>query len=151
MKASVKQKEYFKQYYLKNKEKAFARATKWQKNNPEKWKEISSKSSKKWQKTSKGIFNNLKDSSKKRKMDFILIREDFIKWYVDKKRECYYCGKPGGKKRLEIERKDNSLGYFLTNMELACHDCNAVKGNILTEEEMLIIGKTIMRRRWTNE
>ena len=70
---------------------------------------------------------------------------DFIDWYKNKEKKCYYCGRVVVK--MTIERKDNKQPYSLSNIELACEECNKVKSNILTEKEMFIIGKLIMSKR----
>jgi hypothetical protein len=51
---------------------------------------------------------------------------------------------------LEIDRKDPSLGYVLSNMTWACHRCNLVKTEHLTYEEMLEIGQKYIRPKWEN-
>ena len=50
-------------------------------------------------------------------------------------------------KRLEIDRADNSKGYTLMNMILACPICNEVKGRILTRKEMFEIG-LVLQKNW---
>lgn len=59
--------------------------------------------------------------------------------------KCHYCGISNEKsidltgKRLTIDRKDPNKGYTEENCALACHKCNQLKGNILNEEEALIV------------
>jgi 5-methylcytosine-specific restriction endonuclease McrA len=77
-----------------------------------------------------------------------ITREDFISWHNEQKKECYYCGRPQTNKRLSIDRKDNSINYNIRNIVLACDDCNSIKGDVLTEKEMLVVGKMVMQRRW---
>ncbi len=89
--------------------------------------------------------------------------DKFIKWYAKQDRVCTYCGLPENyindlpfkensgfvnKSRLEIDRKDNSKGYAVNNMVLACPICNRVKGSLLTEEDMLKVGKEIIKPKW---
>lgn len=49
-------------------------------------------------------------------------------------------------KRLTIDRKNNNLPYSIENIVFACTWCNKVKGEILTEEEMLQTGKIILNK-----
>ena len=102
----------------------------------------------KWLKTPKGIFFVIKNNSRVKKREFLLTKPEFIEWYTKKEKICYYCGLKERKIRLQIERKDNTKFYSLDNMELACKECNSVKGSILSEKEMLIIGDLIMKKRW---
>lgn len=142
---------YYKEYYQKNKEASKERSRRWVAKNPEKAKRGSNERRNKWAKTPKGIYFILKNNSKyrsKKSYGFNLKRDDFIKWYEEKEKVCYYCGIKEGSKRLTIERKDNNKGYEIKNMELACDNCNKVKGNILTEEEMLVVGNLVMKKRW---
>ncbi len=54
---------------------------------------------------------------------------------------CYYCGiglSTNGNRaaQISVDRKDNSIGYTIENIELCCQRCNTIKGNIFTAEEM---------------
>ena len=78
--------------------------------------------------------------------------------------KCHYCGieendfldiwEPfyGGKRGriLEVDRKDNSLGYDVENCVLACAVCNNAKSDKFTYEEFKRVGdviKEIWQRR----
>lgn len=41
--------------------------------------------------------------------------------------------------------KDNSTGYLIKNLCLACPDCNKIKSNLLTPNDMLFIGKYFIK------
>lgn len=73
-------------------------------------------------------------------------------------RTCHYCGIKesdflsiwgefyGGKKRggiLEIDRKDNAMGYEIDNCVLACAICNNAKSDKFTYDEFKTMGKVI--------
>ena len=73
-------------------------------------------------------------------------------------RTCHYCGIEesdflpiwgefyGGKKRggiLEVDRKDNAIGYKIDNCVLACAVCNMSKSDKFTYEEFKMVGKII--------
>jgi len=76
-------------------------------------------------------------------------------------KQCHYCGIPedefyqlwggpfyGGFKRgrrLEIDRKVNSLGYDIKNCVLACPICNMAKSDKFTYDEFKQVGKVIGR------
>ena len=65
---------------------------------------------------------------------------------------CHYCGIPPLQKSRSytyngLDRVNHKLGYFLTNVVPACKKCNWVKGNRLTYEEMLAVGKALREFR----
>lgn len=140
--------ETLKKYYQQNKQK-YKEYWKMQRiRNPDDWKWRHKENEKKFDSSAKGIWYIMKVNSAKRNHTLIIDRKEFIEWYSSKEKKCYYCGVQQGEKRLEIERKDNKEGYVEGNIELACADCNGVKGNILTESEMLIIGELVMKKRY---
>ena len=59
--------------------------------------------------------------------------------------DCIYCRTPFTATNPPTrDRKDSSLGYDVPgNVVLSCRDCNLIKNNILTYEEMLIIGPIV--------
>ena len=111
----------------------------------------------------KGMFHSMKQNSRKAKRLFNLTQIDFLKWYEVQSKKCFYCGIPKEKlyllpkkgryinARFSIDRLDSNKGYELNNMVLACNICNAVKSNLLTAEEMIIIGKIVIRKKWKKE
>ena len=85
-----------------------------------------------------------------------------LQLYGRDEKKCHYCGIAesdftaiwgefyGGKKRgpkLEIDRRDNTLGYDIENCVLACAVCNCAKSDKFTYEEFKRVGKTI-REIW---
>lgn len=143
-----------KKYYHSHKEEYKRRGLAWKLRDPNGFKINQRKADKKFGKTPKGIYRILKQRSKRTKQrspfQFTLSQKNFIDWYLKQKKICIYCGVHEYKidKRLEIERKNNNIGYELENMALACENCNGVKGSILTYEEMKIVGEIIMKKRW---
>jgi len=109
-----------------------------------------------------GIYRGLKSHNERRSYEFNIDKDDFIKWYNKQKQQCHYCNRTLGevqtdtrekeqnKTRLSIDRKDNSLGYILDNIVLACRRCNYIKGDYFTEKEMIEIGKTLYRKEIKN-
>lgn len=142
--------EEAKEYYQLHKEDFRRRREEWKKRDPDGFRAVQRRGLIKYMQTPKGIYSILKDNSKKRNKPFTLTVEEFTDWYLNKEKKCFYCKKQTAEweGRLEIERVNNDEGYVLDNMELACSDCNGVKGNILSEEEMLLIGDLVMRKRW---
>lgn len=82
-------------------------------------------------------------------------QKEFETWYIKQEKICVYCGlreddvlkiiKRGNHVRLEIDRKNNEHGYTLKNICLACPDCNLIKNDILTFDEMRFIGNNFVR------
>lgn len=55
---------------------------------------------------------------------------------------CVYCG---SKNNLGLDRIDNNKGHTQDNVVLCCYDCNIVRNNLFSYEEMLVLGKTIKK------
>lgn len=110
-------------------------------------------------------YHNLKTKIKPEVLSFS--REDFLAWKHNEERRCFYClieerdiydlqvVNVRTKKVMEsigVDRADNSQGYVFSNMVLCCGPCNAVKGSILTQDEMLALRaglQQIWRQRLT--
>lgn len=63
---------------------------------------------------------------------------------------CYYCGKTH---KIGCDRIDNNKGHTKKNVLPCCKNCNWVRGNLFTVEEMLVLGKgmkKIMKNRLKN-
>lgn len=95
-----------------------------------------------------------------RRKDSYVTKEAFIGWYNSQPKKCVYCSiseklwnKYYSKERrnitrLTIDRIDNSMGYNIENIALSCWDCNRVKNNILTYEEMKEVGDKYIKPKW---
>lgn len=55
---------------------------------------------------------------------------------------CVYCMSPTGN-GIGLDRLDNSRGYFENNVVPCCGNCNLMRGNRLTYDEMIIARKSI--------
>ena len=143
-----KNKEHKKEYYQKIKEykKEYHRIY-YKKNKIKKKKEYGSY-------LPQGVFRVILNNAKKRNLECNMTKEEFIDWYKNQNRECHYCKRSeeeackeivNGRKfgRLSIDRKDNTRGYILNNIVLACFRCNGIKSNYYTEQEMLQFGATV--------
>lgn len=61
---------------------------------------------------------------------------------------CHYCGKDlTDQKGSSLDRIDNNLGYTLGNVLPCCGDCNVVKNDVLTVQEMEIAMKAVLEFR----
>ena len=97
------------------------------------------------------LYGCLTRNAKLRKRKIDIRYEDFVK-FCDIK-TCHYCEAPVLWKEYSyagysgaaynLDRKDNSLGYLLSNVVVCCTRCNISKGNRFTYEEWLQIGKLI--------
>jgi 5-methylcytosine-specific restriction endonuclease McrA len=88
--------------------------------------------------------------------------DDFLKFVLVLK--CHYCERdivwhkcsryrdPKGrllrnKSGFQLDRKNNEEGYSLENCVVCCRKCNAIKGNTLTYEEMLLLREGLKKIR----
>ena len=155
--------EKYKDGYTPRCKKCIAKYNKWwAKNNPEKIKQYSIDYRKKKvaEDCSKFRFYQLKGEAKKRGLSCDISEEDFIIWYDGKSNTCAYCNIPLdilrklGKtyslysNRFSIDRMDNSKGYGLDNIVLACFRCNYVKSDLFSYDEMKDIIGPLMSNKW---
>lgn len=65
-----------------------------------------------------------------------------IDWMIDNilLRQCYYCE---DSLRVGCDRIDNSRGHIKTNVVPCCIECNTVRNDNFSVDEMRILGKTI--------
>jgi hypothetical protein len=52
---------------------------------------------------------------------------------------CHYCGNVLPETGYGLDRKDNDLGYIIGNIVPCCKDCNKMKGEFITYDEMLAL------------
>jgi len=149
-------KRYHKKYYEENKQKIINNVNKWRKENHKKfrdndnkrWKSINFKNNIKY------IYRVIKQNSKRKNRDVLINIDDFIEWYSNQEKKCFYCGIDNesiikcGFSRFQIDRVNNDLPYSKDNIVLSCNYCNKTKSNILNKEEMLFIGKKIIKKLW---
>ncbi len=74
--------------------------------------------------------------------DFVAIREQ----------PCSYCGIDPGKNKFGVglDRLDNGRGYEVGNVVPCCGDCNKIRGDRLTPQEMHAAMDAVMRLRQKN-
>lgn len=110
------------------------------------------------------IWLQYKGSAKKRNIELLLDKEQFISFIFN---DCYYCGekpytliKSNNKYNKQwadlcsvyyngIDRVDNNLGYSINNCVTCCQKCNAAKSNMKVEQFFKMI-KNIYERHIKN-
>lgn len=58
---------------------------------------------------------------------------------------CVYCGTTTANRGLD--RIDNQLGHVRGNVQTACGECNVMRGDRFTVDEMKVIGEAVARVR----
>lgn len=77
-------------------------------------------------------FLNYKQRAFKKKLEFLLTEIEYKKFIYEK---CYYCGKsPKNDNTNGIDRKNNKVGYILTNCVSCCKECNIMKKDLKDDE-----------------
>lgn len=96
------------------------------------------------------MISSYRSRDKKRGRESNLDNEWFKENIISK--SCTYCQT---KLNIGCDRIDNSKGHTKDNVLPSCYNCNVVRQNIFTVEEMKILGKTIKKiikgRLLTNE
>lgn len=67
-------------------------------------------------------------------------------------KDCHYCKRTPyqthrGHAYMGIDRVDNSRGYYKDNVLPCCKECNSIKGQYLSQEEMEVIAPIILAIR----
>lgn len=77
--------------------------------------------------------------------------DEFLNHFVTVK-HCHYCNSPikwephrkrGMSGAYNIDRKDNKIGYTVSNCVVCCSFCNRIKCHCLTYDEMMLLSPTI--------
>jgi hypothetical protein len=84
-----------------------------------------------------GRYISYKSSAKKRGFIFDISKDDFNKIIS---LNCVYCN---GSEFIGIDRKDNSIGYTISNVQSCCTMCNMMK-RTYTEEDFISQCKKIV-------
>ena len=68
--------------------------------------------------------------------------EEFLQWWAETPDQCEYCGatatelaQRASKNTLQVDRKDNAIGYITKNMCKACWRCNHLKNDFFTYDQ----------------
>lgn len=100
-------------------------------------------------------FFAIRNRAKKHGIAFLIDLETFVQWHSESPKLCHYCGvsenelgRTGRKKNmLTVDRKNNRIGYELSNLCLACFRCNNMKSNFFTEEEWKEVADKFIKPR----
>lgn len=100
----------------------------------------------------KRLFKEYERSARRKEIFWKMTREEFHDLVTQ---ACAYCGKPPGKRARSyshfvahgLDRKDNRQGYSVANCVPCCRECNGIKSDQLSFEEMLVVGEALSRYR----
>lgn len=56
---------------------------------------------------------------------------------------CYYCGKKLASQGVGLDRRDNNVGYLVSNVVPCCGPCNLLRRDLLTTEEMKVVATAL--------
>lgn len=79
------------------------------------------------------MYRQILKGASKRNISVVLSKESFYEWFCHTPRCCEYCGVTLDQHRLlfgtrlEIDRKNNEVGYCIENICFACRRCNTSK------------------------
>lgn len=82
-----------------------------------------------------GRYAALKDQANQRNIDITITLDEYSAFIQDKR--CLYCDGSLPECGSGLDRIDNTLGYTLHNVNPCCTDCNYVRGNRFTAQEMI--------------
>jgi hypothetical protein len=121
----------------------------------------------KYRNTPDGVFSNIigrsnyyKHTKPRFHKPVLLTKPEFVDWYNNQEKKCYYCDIPEenldliqeifNRKmlRLEVDCMNNELGYRLDNIVLACHLCNFMKLHVFSSAEMREIAQKFIKPKW---
>ena len=100
----------------------------------------------------RGKFNHLKTKMKKEgtpKADDLLWNFHFYSEFI-KGGVCHYCFGPLEPYGHGLDRVENKIGHVCYNVVLCCRQCNRIKGNDISYENMMLLApalREIRRRR----
>lgn len=92
-------------------------------------------------------YNHVIRSAKRRQMPFKLGFKFFSSLIASN--SCYYCKGHITGTGAGLDRLDSFKGYVTGNVVACCLECNVVKSNLLTAEEMVKVVKLLKRVRKT--
>ncbi len=97
-------------------------------------------------KTPSARFDQLLRASKNRNLPSNITLEVYLK--LTENNQCIYCMGPLPLSGIGLDRIDNLKGYLLDNVLPCCGECNRIRSDVYTIEEMkTIIGPAVRRLR----
>jgi hypothetical protein len=95
--------------------------------------------------TYKGMFSSAVCSAKYKDINWALNREEYTNL---RSKPCHYCKGSISKNGIGLDRIDNSKGYEMDNVVPCCGECNRIRSNRYTPEEMILfLGPAIAKIR----
>jgi hypothetical protein len=91
------------------------------------------------------LINVFSNGAKKRNLCWELTLEQWQNLVIGK--TCHYCDGGLPEAGCALDRKDSSVGYTINNVVPCCSECNEIKGDNLTYEEMVEIAKLLKALR----
>lgn len=92
----------------------------------------------------KGKWGMARRGAKRRGIEWSISLEDYINII---KPLCHYCAGPLSPFGINLDRKNNAIGYTKDNVVTCCGDCNRTKGDRLTYEEMVAVSNLLKEMR----
>ncbi len=88
-----------------------------------------------------GRFHNAKSCAKTRGHKWSLSKKLYLSLIA---KPCFYCCLPNNvEQSIGLDRLDNNKGYAPKNVVSCCRECNVIRGNRFTPDEMKFIGFAI--------
>lgn len=108
----------------------------------------------------KSTWNSVKKMAREKNIPCSLTYGEFLTF--TKIKSCFYCEKeiewhkhgPKAASRYNLDRKDNSLGYHITNLVVCCWNCNNLKGNKINFDDFCFLSDFLLKDKnkphWSN-
>ena len=90
-------------------------------------------------------YNKLRVQAKRKGLACNIKKDEYIK--LLSANICKYCGGPLSETGINLDRIDNRWGYTLKNVYPCCGNCNALRGRLLTTNEMTKVIKLLKKIR----
>lgn len=99
---------------------------------------------KKWRESMKGSYLIQLHRAKVKKLLFTITLEQYE---LLRSSDCVYCGLSHSSTRISMDRIDNTKGYVIENILPSCIECNRVRSDKYSVDQMKLIGKVLSRLR----
>tara|TARA_Y100000310_G_scaffold68786_1_gene64109 strand:- start:169 stop:534 length:366 start_codon:yes stop_codon:yes gene_type:complete len=80
---------------------------------------------------------------RKKKWEWTITKTEFYELVA---LPCFYCMNKIGK-TTGLDRTDNTKGYTLENVVPCCRECNTIKNDQLSKDEMLVVIQLVLMMR----
>lgn len=97
-------------------------------------------------KTARSRFTRSRWTASKRSLAWTITFEEYKALIQDG--VCFYCHRVmSGQTGTGLDRRDNALGYLLSNVVACCWECNMIKGELTEEEATAAVTAVIKVRK----